>query len=84
MESEKRGKKKLKTFPKLLQRISQSPQYNQSRQSQSSRGNVYKEMTKNLGYLEILVPYLKILLQNQCFQHKTMELQNEEVMLKNT
>ena len=53
-KSKRKKSKKLKTFQnysssfqKLL--ISQSPQYNQGRQSQSSRGNVYKETYQELG-----------------------------------
>ena len=48
-EIEKKEIKKLKCFHKLTEKISQSPQYNQSRQSQSSRGNVYEETDQELG-----------------------------------
>ena len=44
---EKMESKKLKTFQKLLE-ISESPQYNQSRLSQSSRRNVYEETDQEL------------------------------------
>ena len=47
LEIEKKVRKTLNTFQKLLEQISQSPQYNQSRQGQSSRENVYEETTKN-------------------------------------
>ena len=46
VENWEKGSKKLKTFQKLLQQISESPQYNQSRQSRSSRGFVYEETDK--------------------------------------
>ena len=46
-EIEKKESKTLNTFQKLLEQISQSPQYNQSRQDQSSRRNVYEETAKN-------------------------------------
>ena len=36
------GKGQQKTFQKLLEYISQSPQYNQSRHSHNSRENVYE------------------------------------------
>ena len=56
LEIEKKESEALNTFQKLLEWISLSPQYNQSRQGQSSRENVYEEATKN--YPEELVPYL--------------------------
>ena len=43
LEIEKKESKKLK------RQISQSPQYNQIRQSQSRRGNVYMETDQDLG-----------------------------------
>ena len=50
LEIEKKESKTLNTFQKLLEQISQSPQYNRSKQEgkidcQSSRGNVYDEET---------------------------------------
>ena len=47
-EIEEIESKNLKTFLKLREYISQSPQYNHSRQSQSSRGNVYEETDQEL------------------------------------
>ena len=47
LEIEKKESKTLNTFPKILQQISQSSQHNQSRQGQSSRGNVNEETAKN-------------------------------------
>ena len=48
-EIEKKESKTVKTFQKLLEQISESHQYNHSRQSWSSRGNIYdmKKRTKN-------------------------------------
>ena len=48
LEIEKKESKTLNTFQKLLEQISQSPQYNQSRQSQSSKGTVYEETHQEL------------------------------------
>ena len=50
LEIVKKESKTLNTFQKLLEQISQSPQYNRSKQEgkidcQSSRGNVYDEET---------------------------------------
>ena len=47
LEIEKKESKTLNTFQKLLEQISQSPQYNQSRQGQSCRGDVYEETANN-------------------------------------
>ena len=47
LEIEKKGSKTLNTFQKILEQISQSPQYNQSRQGWGSRENVYEQTTKN-------------------------------------
>ena len=38
----------LKSFRKLLRQISQSPQYNQRRESQRSRANAYEETDQEL------------------------------------
>ena len=70
----------------------QSPQYNQSRQIQSSasRGNVYQETDQELGIFGRAVPYLDnpseeaIFESNQIKPHETMDIQNNEAMLKNT
>ena len=43
MKIEKKENKTLKTFQKLLEYISQSPQYNQRKQGKNSRGNVFEE-----------------------------------------
>ena len=48
LEIEKKESKTLKTFKKLHEQISQSPQYNQNRQSQISRGNSYEETDQEL------------------------------------
>ena len=58
LEIEKKETKKLKTFQKLLEKISQSPQHNQSRKSQKCRGNVYEETDQELGISGNTVPYL--------------------------
>ena len=74
--------------------MSQSPQYNQSKQSKSSASteNGYQE-TDNKSYLEKYwqLPYLDNLSKEAIFendeikeQHETMKLQSEEVMPKNT
>ena len=92
LEIKKKEIKKLKIFQNLLEKISQSPQYIQKRQSQSIRVNVYEaKLTKKQVYLEILVPHLNNPSEEVIFEsnkikeeHKTMKLQNEEVMLKNT
>ena len=58
---ERKESKKLKIFQKLLEQMNQNPQYNRSRQSESSanREEIYtRKLTKNQAYLEILVPYL--------------------------
>ena len=47
MEIERKESKTLHSFQKLLQQINQSLEYNQSRQGQSSRENVFQETTKN-------------------------------------
>ena len=86
LEIEKKENKTLNTFQKLLQQISQSPQYNQSSQGQSSKENVYEETRyQELARdLEILVPYLNNSSDETIFginkikeQHETMKLQNE-------
>ena len=48
LEIQKKEIKKLKSFQKLLEEISQSSWENQSRQSQSSRENIYKETDQEL------------------------------------
>ena len=48
LEIEKNESKKLKSFQKILEQISQSPQYNQCRQNQSSRGIVYEKNNQEL------------------------------------
>ena len=62
LEIEKKESKTLclKSFQKILEQISQSPQYNQSRQSQTSRVDemFMRKLAKSYIYLEILVPYL--------------------------
>ena len=70
--------------------MSQSPHYNQSRQSRSSasRRNVYQETDQNL---EILLPCVDNPCEEAMFgsnqikeQHETMKLRKEELILKNT
>ena len=90
-EIEKKESKKLKSFQKLLEQINQS-QYNQSR---AGRAKAVEEMftrklTKNLAYLQILVPYLnnpseEVILESQEIRekHEPMKFQNEEVILQN-
>ena len=91
LEIEKKESKKLTTFQKLLEQISQNPQYNQSRQIQSSRGNVYEETDQELGIPENtgIIPNIPseepIFGSNKIMEeHETMKLQNKEVMFKNT
>ena len=55
LEIEKKESKTLKTFKKLHEQINQSPQYNQSRQSQSIRGNAYEETDQELDILRNIV-----------------------------
>ena len=52
LEIEKKESKTLKTFQKLLKQISLSPQYNESRQSWSSRGNVNEKTDQELHMSE--------------------------------
>ena len=90
LEIEKKESKTLNTFQKLLEQISQSPQYNQSRQGQSSRENVQRKLPRtSQTYPEILVPYLNNSSEETIFgsnkikeQHETMKLQNEVSSLK--
>ena len=85
LEIVKKESKTLNTFQKLLEQISQSPQYNQSRQGQSSRENVQRKLPRtSKTYPEILVPYLNNSSEETIFgsnkikeQHETMKLQNE-------
>ena len=48
LEIEKIESKNLKTFQKLLEQVSHSPQYNESRQSQSRKENVDQETDQEL------------------------------------
>ena len=48
LEIEKKESKKIKIFQKLLEQISQSPQYNQRGQCQSSGRNVYEETDQEI------------------------------------
>ena len=81
----KKESKTINTFQKILEQISQSPQYNQSRQGQSSRENVQRKLPRtSKTYPEILVPYLNNSSEETIFgsnkikkQHETMKLQNE-------
>ena len=90
LEIEKKESKTLNTFQKLLEQISQSPQYNQSRQGQSSRENVQRKLPRtSKTYPEILVPYLNNSSEETIFesnktkeQHTTMKLQNEVPLIK--
>ena len=86
LEIEKKEDKTLYNFQKLLEQISQCPQYNQSSQDQSSRENVYEEIRYQelARNLEILVPYLNNSSDKTIFgsnkikeQHETTKLQNE-------
>ena len=85
LEIVKKESKTLNTFQKLLEQISQSPQYNQNRQGQSSRENAQRKLPRtSQTYAEILVPYLNNSSEETIFgsnkikeQHKTMKLQNE-------
>ena len=84
-ENEKKESQTLNTFQKLLEQISQSPQYNQSRQGQSSRENVQRKLPRtSQTYPEILVPYLNNSSEETIFgsnkikgQHEKMKLQNK-------
>ena len=82
--------KELKAFQKLFEQISQSPQFNRSRQSQSNRGNVFKETDQELGISGNTGAYPINPSEQAIFgsnkikeQYETMKLQNEEFMLKN-
>ena len=85
LETEKKESKNLKPIQKLLEQINQSPQYNQRRQSQNRRGNVYEETDQELqAYPEILIPYLSNSSKEAVFgnnrieeEHATVKLQNE-------
>ena len=78
LEIEKKESKTLclKNFQKILEQISQSPQYNQSRQSQTSRVDemFMRKLAKSYIYLEILVPYLNNPSEETIFEsHKIKE-----------
>ena len=54
LEIEKKESKTLNTFQKLLKQISQSPQYNQSRQrAKAVEEEMFMRTAKNQTYLEI-------------------------------
>ena len=89
LEIEKKESKTLNNFQKLLEQISQSPEYNQragrARAVEKMFRRNYQELTR---HPEILVPYLNNSSEETIFgsnkikeQHETMKLQNEEVML---
>ena len=94
MEIEEKKSTTVKNFQKLLEQISQRPQYYQSRQRQTIRAAeemFMRKLTKNQTYLEILVTYLNNPSEETIFgsnkikeQHETEKLQNEEVMPQNT
>ena len=85
LEIEKKERKTLNNFQKLLEQIRQSPQYNQ----RAGRARVVEKMFRGnyqeLGrHPEILVPYLNNSFEETIFgsdkikeQHETMKLQNE-------
>ena len=80
-----------KPFQKLLEYISQSPQYNRAGRARAGEEMFKRKLTKNQAYLEKLVPQLKNPTEEAIFgsntikeENKTMKLQNEEIMLKNT
>ena len=51
LETEKKESKKLKTFQKLLQYISQSPQYNKAGRAKTVKEMFKRTLTKNQTYL---------------------------------
>ena len=71
------------TFQKLLEQISQSPQYNQSRQGQSSRvrENVYGKYQELARDLEILVPYLNNASEETMCRSNKIKEQHETMKL---
>ena len=84
LEIVKKESKTLNTFQKLLEQISQSPQYNQSRQGLLEKMSMRKLPRTRARHLEILVPYLNNSSEETIFgsnkikkQHETMKLQNE-------
>ena len=87
----KKENKTLNTFQKLLEQISQSPQYNGvgRRVRQTARAVEEMFMMRKLPRnLEMQVAYLNNSSKETIFgsnrikkQHETMKLQNEEVML---
>ena len=91
LEIERKESKTLNTFQKLLDQISQSPQYNQSMQGQSREEIFTRKLPRTSQiYLEY-GSYLNnhseetILGSNKIKeQHETMKLQNEDVILLNT
>ena len=83
LEIEKKESKTRNTFQKLLEQISQTPQYNQNRQGQGSTEKMFmRKLPRNSQtYLEILVPYLNNSSEETIFgsnefkeQHTTMKV----------
>ena len=85
LEIETKGSDTLNTFQKLFKQISQKIQYNQSRQGQSSRENVYEETTRNslARDLEIMVPYLNNSSEETIFGSNKLKEQHEKLKLQN-
>ena len=91
LQIKKKESKTRNNFQKLLEQISQNPQYNQSAgwaRTEQRKQNVYEETSyqelASQTYLEILVPYLNNSSEETIFgsnkikeQHETMKLQNE-------
>ena len=84
LEIVKKESKTLNTFQKLLEQISQSPQYNQSRQGLLEKMSMRKLPRTRARHLEILVPYLNNSSEETIFgsnkikeQHETMKLEDE-------
>ena len=89
--TEKKENEKLKALQKLLEYISQSPQYNTEGRARPEEKMFQRNLSKNQAYLEILLSYLNNPSEEAIFrsnkikeEHETITLQNEEVMLKNT
>ena len=67
LEIEKKESKILNTFQKLLEQINQNPQYNQSRQSQSSRGrNLLKKLYLEVKKLRSNIKQLNFKMKQLC------------------
>ena len=85
LEIEKKESKSLTFFQKLLDQTSQNLQYNQSRQSQSSKENIYLRGNSDQQeldiYLEILVPHLNNPFEEVIFGSNEIKEEHEKIKL---